>query len=145
MKPRSPAAYKEDTLTVGGALVFTAAVLIQLLSMKPLPPSLTVALFACSVAIPTCATVLALFVIHEEFPRRFNSACLNVLGFTALVATFVCASSIFWYFSWIAGAVFLAFSVLAICLMEGDRAAQRRANVAAQGAPNNSLERSRER
>ena len=51
-RPMPPYAASEDRLFLGGALVFCAAVLVQLLQVTTLTPALWVALWSAALAIP---------------------------------------------------------------------------------------------
>lgn len=120
--------YTESHLLMGGALVFCAAVVIQLLPVSEPTKALRLALWAAAVAIPGLAATIWVYAAHEGCTIHHANLHLVAMGVLSLLASLACATAVFWHFSEALGIGFIVISSVAIGLVEEDNTHHQRIN-----------------
>lgn len=115
----------EDRLVAGGSLIFSTALLVQLLQLTTLSTPLWVALFATAIAIPSSSAVLVMIVGHHEFDTVIVTRYRTIANALSAAGVLVCAASLFWHFSSKATILFLVLSFSAFILFGKDYDAQK--------------------
>lgn len=123
--------YSDSKLKSGGCLVFSSAVLVQLLQLDPrtLSDQLTIALYLLAVSIPSAALHLVALTLHQNYKKTLRTSYSFILELLSAAATGGTAVLLFWHFSgWAAIAAFIG-SAVACALWFLDVWAQEKLNV----------------
>jgi hypothetical protein len=104
---------RQDNLIYGG-LVAVGLVFVQALLPYPLDPSAMICILGFAVAIPLLAALI--MVNRQEQFRRRRTSSRTVVGAKAIAqgAAFLGLVAGFWHVDWIAGAVVLGSSLIAL-------------------------------